>query len=829
MTDPDVPESEADAPRVRAPSESAWRARIEAGFEAWGRIVVRNRWVALAVSVLATGWLMSHLPQLEIDNSTESFLTTDAPNVVLYNDFRDQFGRDDKIVIAVGGGDVFSLAFLERLRDLHEALETDVPHVTEVESLVNARFTRGESGELVVGELLEDWPEDAADLALFEDRVRSNPLYRNALVSADYAVTAIAVTPDTYSSEAPKVDELGGFDDEATTAAEPVYLKAAEGDAVIEGIYAVFDRFDADDFQLHMAGALAMTWRINDGMTRDFGIFMPAALALMGLVLAMLFRRAGGVFLPLLVVGLSLSASIGVMIALGIPGSTAVQILPVFLLTVGVCDAVHVLAIVYRYRMEGLDKEEAIVKALAHSGLAILMTSVTTAAGMVSFVTSEMAAVQDLGLLAPIGVMLAFVYTVVLLPALLAIFPLPPPRRGRIAQGLFPFESALVGAGRFAVRAPWRVLIPSFGVIVIAVLGALQIRFSHNGLSWFPQDDRTVVDFVAIDRALGGSVTMDVLIDTGEPGGLYDPELLREIERIEFEIANVARAPIVVADAISIRDIVEETHQALNENRPEMRRVPDSRDAVAQELLLFEQSGSDDTEELVDSEYRMTRVNLRVPFVDALLFPEFLEDARAIIAARLDGRATFELTGLMTLLADIFDAVIVSMGRSYAFAVCVITPLMMLLLGSLRRGLVSMVPNLLPMVAVLAVMGWGDIAIDTTTMMVGAMVIGIAVDDTIHFMHKFHRYFEQTGDLDVAVAETLRTTGSALLFTTMVLMAGFAVFGLSEMTNIRVFGLLSSFAAGVALIADILIAPALLAVVEGARERSAERRGAATA
>ena len=112
MTDRDAPEAEPDAPRVRAASESAWRGRIEAGFEAWGRIVVRNRWVALAVSVLATGWLMSHLPQLEIDNSTESFLTTDAPNVVLYNDFRDQFGRDDKIVIAVGGGDVFSLSLI---------------------------------------------------------------------------------------------------------------------------------------------------------------------------------------------------------------------------------------------------------------------------------------------------------------------------------------------------------------------------------------------------------------------------------------------------------------------------------------------------------------------------------------------------------------------------------------------------------------------------------------------------------------------------------------------------------------------------------------------
>ncbi|MGY8739029.1 MAG: hypothetical protein ACKVIW_16100, partial [bacterium] len=204
----------------------------------------------------------------------------------------------------------------------------------------------------------------------------------------------------------------------------------------------------------------------------------------------------------------------------------------------------------------------------------------------------------------------------------------------------------------------------------------------------------------------------------------------------------------------SIRDIVEETHQALNENRPEARRIPDSREAVAQELLLFEQSGSDDTEEFVDSEYRLTRLNLRIPFVDALLFPQFIKDSRGILDDRLEGMATYQLTGLMTLLATIFDAVIVSMGRSYVFAIVVITPLMMLLLGSLRRGLVSMVPNLFPVVAVLAVLGWGQIPIDMTTMLIGAMVIGIAVDDTIHFMHKFHRYFEETGDIELAVTET---------------------------------------------------------------------------
>jgi predicted RND superfamily exporter protein len=407
----------------------------------------------------------------------------------------------------------------------------------------------------------------------------------------------------------------------------------------------------------------------------------------------------------------------------------------------------------------------------------------------------------------------------VLLPALLAIFPLPLPRRGRIAEGLFPFEGPLVAAGRFAVRSPWRVMIPASGLMGLALLGALQISFSHNGLRWFPEGDRTRVDFETIDRSFGGSVSMDLVVDTGRPGGLYEPAVLRELERVSVEVANAAVEPVAVAKSVSIRDIVEETHQALNENRPEMRRVPDSRELVAQELLLFEQSGSDDTEEFVDSEYRLTRMNMRVPFVDALLFPPFLREVEEIVGAGLGDRAEFEVTGLMTLLARIFDAVIVSMGRSYVFAIAVITPLMMLLLGSLRRGLVSMVPNLMPIVAVLAVMGWGDIAIDTTTMLIGAMVIGIAVDDTIHFMHKFQRYFEDTGDLEQAVSETLRTTGSALLFTSLVLVAGFAVFGLGEMANIRIFGLLASFAAGVALLADLLVAPALLALVERTRRR----------
>jgi hypothetical protein len=804
-------------------TDGSWRRWIEAAFVRWGRFVVRHRWGALAASIVVTAGLMAQLPGLTIDNSTESFLLPDDPAVITYNAFRDQFGREDQIVVAVRTPDLFDRGFLERLRALHEAIEAEVPHVDEVESLLNARVTRGDETGLVVEELFEAWPESEAELARLRDLAYANPLYEGTLISKDRHVTAILVTPNTYSARSPKETELGGFADDVPSeddaAPPPVYLSDVEGDAIVDALLGLADRFEAPDFELHLAGSLILTHRMNQSLIRDFGIFIPTALALMSIVLALLFRRIGGIVLPLLVVVLSVGATIGIMCLLGIPGSVVIQILPVFLLTVGLCDAVHILAIVYRLRMAGESREDAIAHAIGHSGLAVLMTSLTTALGMASFVTAEMASIAQLGVLAPIGVAMAFVYTLVLLPALLAIFPLPVPSRGGIARGHFPLEGFLVAAGRFAVRSPHRVLLPASLLVVLAVLGALQTRFSHNGLSWFPENDRVRRDFAVIDDALGGSVSLEVVVDTGERGGLYAPELLAELDRIGREIRYHAADPLVIGPETSILDVVRETHQALNEGRPGMRRIPDTREAVAQELLLFESSGSDDTEKLVDTECRTARLNLRVGFCDALVFPPFLEKVETILAARLGDRADYEVTGLISLLGRIFDQLIRSMLRSYAFALLVITPLMMLLLGSLRRGLVSMVPNLIPVVAVLGLMGWLGIPLDSTTMMVGAMVIGIAVDDTIHFMHKFQGYFEEMGDLEAAVGETLRTTGSALLFTSLVLALGFSVFALGEMSNVRVFGLLLSFASVVAFLADLLVAPALLAVVERLRRR----------
>jgi hypothetical protein len=213
-------------------------------------------------------------------------------------------------------------------------------------------------------------------------------------------------------------------------------------------------------------------------------------------------------------------------------------------------------------------------------------------------------------------------------------------------------------------------------------------------------------------------------------------------------------------------------------------------------------------------------MTIRTPWVDAMLYPDFLDELDRSLHAILGENTSFEMTGGAVLFTRVFRGVNVSLARSYVFAFAVIAPMLILLVGNLRRGLLAVIPNLIPVYLVLGLMGWADIPIDVSTLLIGGIVLGLAVDDTIHFMHKFNRYYEDTGDARWAVHETLATTGSALLFTSLILVFGFAVFMAAYLSNARWFGLLTSFATAVAFLADVIVGPALMILVTRAGSRS---------
>jgi predicted RND superfamily exporter protein len=798
------------------------RARIEDGFAFWGHVIVRWRWPAIAAIGLATLALGSLVPRLEVDNSDEAFLHGDDPERVRYDRFRNQFDHDDRTLVVVHPPEIFDLEFLDRLRAFHRDVAKSVPYVEEVTSLVNARNTRGREDELIVEELLERWPRSEADLAALRDRVLGNPLYRNILISENARYTTVTLKPFTYSTLLDEADALGGFEDAEETIREAdgaPYLTQAEAYELVEALQAAVERHQSRDFELHLVGGPMFDYSMTKMMQRDATAFMALGVCVICAVLFVLFRRASGVLLPLGVVSASLTSSMGIMVLLGIPFSITLNMLPAFLMVVGVCDSVHILVIVYQRLAEGRPREAAIAYALGHSGLAVVMTSVTTACGLLSFSFADLAPIAHLGVIAPIGVMLAMVYTLVLLPALLAVVPVRIliPRSGRAQQAAL--DRFLAGIGDLATYHPGRVLAVTGVVLLVGLGGLAQVRFSHNGLRWFPEHDPLRVASNLVDAEFKGASTLEVLIHTGRENGLHEPDALARIERAMRYSESLEVAGNPVNKAVSIVDVVKEIHQALNENDPDFYALPDDRQLIAQELLLFENSGTDDLEDVTDTRFETARMTVRTPWVDAMLYPDFLDAITGSLRGILGEAITFELTGTAVLFTRVFNGVIVSMARSYAFAFAVITPLLVLVIGDLRRGLLAVIPNLIPIYLVLSLMGWADIPIDVSTLLIGGIVLGLAVDDTIHFMHKFNRYYEESGDAGWAVHETLATTGSALLFTSLILVFGFAVFLAAYLSNARWFGLLTSFATVVAFLADVIVAPALMVLVTRARSR----------
>jgi predicted RND superfamily exporter protein len=343
-----------------------------------------------------------------------------------------------------------------------------------------------------------------------------------------------------------------------------------------------------------------------------------------------------------------------------------------------------------------------------------------------------------------------------------------------------------------------------------------------------PETDTVRTDSELIDRELRGTLSLEIVLDTGVENGLHDPETLNGLERLRVLSKSFnGEGDLYVGKTVSIADVVKEIHQALNGNRPENYAIPQDRQLIAQELLLFENSGSDDLEDLVDSRFQKARFSLKLPYTPPLMFKSFIRDTVSMFREVAGANAEITATGFVTLMTRALNALAVSMLRSYLIALMIITPLMFLILGTFRTGAAAMVPNLAPIVLTLGLMGWVGIPLGLFTLMIGGIAIGLAVDDTIHFMHNFRKYYERSGDVHQSVQETLRTTGHALLVTSMVLSLSFFIFMLADVSDLVIFGFLTGFTIVVAFLADITVSPALMALStkgDRASRRRADRK-----
>ena len=788
---------------------------MESGFERWGHLVYRRPWHTLALSLLGVATVASQIATLEIDTSSEGFLEPDDPVRLEFDAFRERFGNEDVAVVAIRGAEVFSFPFLEKLRAIHEALEDEVPHLEDITSLLNVRNTYGVGDELHVDDFLEEWPTTEAELAGLRSRALANPLYRDVLISEDATLTAIMIEASAFSSLAGDEDPLAGFDDTAfetsSDAEKPTPLTGPENTEFVEAIQAVCARFDEANFEVHLAGHPPLVNRIMSQMMTDMALFTALSLVVISGLLAFLFRSAMVVVLVLTTSALAVVCGFGFMSLVAIPLTTATQILPSFLLAVSVGNSVHLFVIFLQERSRGSDVEASLAYALGHSAFAITMTALTTAGSLVSFLGAGLAIVADFGVVGPGSVLIALVLSLVTLPALIAVTPI---------HARPPSASALRGLpqafGAFGTRRPGLVLALWLCLFLVAAVGASRLRFSNYALHWFSPELPLRIAMELMDETFGGVDSFQVVVDSGKENGLYEPDLLRRIEAMQLLAEG---QPIgeghghVGRTTISIVQVVKEIHQALNANDPQAYRIPDDRKLIAQELFLFENSGSDDLEDVVDPHFRLARLSVKLPNVDSVYLLEVLDRLEVGFREILGDSGSFRITGQTTIRSTTVTRMMHSVASTYVLAFAIITPFMVLMLGNLRYGLLSMVPAIGAIFVTLGAMGWFGLPLEAFTMLTGCIALGLAVDDTIHFMHNYARARARGASAAAAVHTTLESTGQALFFTSLVLTAGFLIYAMASLRMLLNFGLTTALAVGLAFVSNVTLAPALVTLL----------------
>ncbi len=801
------------------------RTGIESYFTKLAIIFYRNKFKTLIPILILIGVLASFLGNLTIDTSTESFFHEDDPAMINYHLFRDQFGRDDVIIVAIKPDRLFDGKTLKKIKALHDEIEATVPYIDALTSIINIRDIRGKGDELVVEDLISEWPETKEQLAALKDRVLSNPFYKNTIVSEDGTLTAIIIKIQTYADTLPDDEIFAGFDDGSDNVADESdgipqeYLSDAQIMEIGDVLEKVCNKYDAPDFNIYRAGSPIAENAVKLLISRDMAVFSTLSIIIIAIFLFVMFRRITGVVIPLVIVIMSMVTMLGMMAAFSVPITIITQILSSFILVVGVGDSVHILAIFYVKFNESGDREKAVGHAMGHSGLAVAMTSLTTAGGFLSFASADIAPVADLGIFAAIGIGAAFVYTVALLPALLGFFPL---KVRKISSKKEPFmDSILKGIARISTKKPIAVITISSIILFAAILGLHRLHFSHNMLEWLPEDLDVKKATELVDRELRGSVSLEVIIDTGREKGLYQPEILQKLDASADEIEGTSYGRVFAGKAWSLTSILKEINKALNENRSDFYTIPRDSELIAQEFLLFENSGADDLENVMDSMAGKARFTIKAPFEDAMDYDKFIDIIHAHFTTNYP-ETTITITGIMALFTKTMYNVMTSAIKSYLIAFAVISLLMFILIGRPSFAALSMIPNLAPIIIILGLMGWLNINLDSSDILIGSIAIGLVVDDTIHFMHNFTRYYANTGNVEISVEQTLITTGRAIMVTSLVLTLGFFIYIFSSMKNIINFGLLTGITIMLALLADFFLASSLVTLAVRKASRSKE-------
>lgn len=742
--------------------------------------IVSHKFIVLCLSVLAAVPFLIRLPEIKTVDNVDYFTIENDPDVAFYEELKTIFGNDEFFIIAFKKDNLFTKENLEFLKQLTDEL-SDINGIRDIKSISNVEDTFGEEDFFIVGKFLETIPEDIEALEALRKKAVENPLYLKNLISKDGNTAAIVISVHENPNEQD-------------------FRKK-----IIAQVETILGKYKDDTGEVYMAGWTVTNLALARYMKKDIATFIPVTYGFIALAIFLFFRNIRLTLIAVINISLCMGCTMGLFPILGIALNNITTIVPPVVIALALCDTVHIFSAfdgqVFEKYPDKKTAFEAILKKLAGP---CFLTTLTTAIGFLSLYLSDISSIREFALIASAGMVFEYFFAFTFLPAFMLLFD----EKKLIETGTGKYEMSryLTCLSEFVFKHFRTIFVSGILMIILSVWLSFKIPVETNLLDYFKPTSPVRISTGFVEKELAGVGTLDISFKSQKDQAFKLPENLRLIETLQDYTNGIEG----VDKTLSFVNFIKDMNQSFNNEQSEFYRVPDSSDLISQYLLIYE---SDEIRDFVNESFDHARLSIRMSKHSTREQAMIVQKIRDFIAGMAAKGIDIRVSGRAIQDVNTIDALVSGQVNSLITATVIIVLIMFSILRSFSLGCLSMLPNLFPIALNFGIMGFFKIPLNTATALIAAVAIGIAVDDTIHFLTEFKQNFVKGADVRKAVKETIQRKGRAIILSSLILTIGFGVMIFSNFVPTVYFGLLSAIIMLTAFIGDILVLPSAILII----------------
>ena len=749
--------------------------------------LLNQPWLVVGFTVILSAMFFMQMKQKSrMETDLDKYMPQDHPAFVYSDQAEEWFGINDGIIVAIENQNgLFNNATLDTLKQLTRRLQKmEEIEKADVTSLYTADNIVGTEDGMDVKAFYKRVPTSKEDLNELKHNVESNEMTFGRLVSFDETVTVIIaeIKDDVFTQE------------------------------FYEKILSLAASYETEDMKIHVAGRPIVEGTMALLGPADMKKMVPIVLLVITIVLFIMLRSVKRTILTMAVVFFSVVWTFGLMAAVNIPIYAVSTMIPVMLIAIGVADGIHLYSHLQLYLRKNPDatKREASIDMIQNMWKPVVMTSITTSVGFISLLTSQVYPIKYFGVFTAFGVLIAMVFSLVLIPAGIMIFGLPKVKKAAKNSSNKEADLAYGFASKVLKRKSVSLFVTT-AVIILAIVGMQKIWINSSFLDKFEKESEIVLTDNFINEHFGGTTTLNLILDAeGKKDVFKNPDVLKLTDQMQSQLENDLE---VVGNSFSLTDYTKRMNKVMNADQEEFNTIPDEQNMIAQYLLLYEMSGDpENLNKVVDYNYAKLNVTFQLKSDNS----KALNSAIAIIETYEDDFNKHGITlnyagsGYKGLIFT--DLILEGQILSLILSLIIVILLLSLMFKNFKIGIIGAVPITITALISFGIMGFLDIPLNTTTALLSSIAIGIGIDYAVHFIEQYRLNASKTDDKMLVAQKTMAHSGRAISYNAIVVIAGFLVLLFSVFPPNRELGALVSLNMFTSFIGTVTIMLVLLKI-----------------